>query len=212
MSAQGIYLEFSVLMPPLPGHLRDLRFDPPLSDAELENFCGRNKAFRVERTRESVITIMTPVSMQISCLNAAVSSQLRNWFQIHRRGMALGSIAGYFLPDGSMMSPDSSYLTEETLAKVPRAERKHIPHICPDFVIELVSATDTLGTLQQKMQCWMESGVELGWLIEPEKERVFVYTIGVVNPVVVTSASVAGTRCVEGFRLDLNELWDWYRL
>lgn len=190
---------------------RTVQMQPPLSDTELEQFCALNEFWRIERTREGVITMNPPTGMFTGGGNADVTTQLGTWWRTHRRGRSFDSNTGYYLPDGSMMSPDASYLTAETLAKLPRQERKGFPHICPNFIIELISETDTLAGSKKKMVRWMENGVELSWLIEPEKERVFVYVSGGVNPVVVTGASVLGTGCVEGFRLDLNELWDWYQ-
>jgi len=191
---------------------RTVQMHPPLSDTELEQFCAVNEFWRIERTREGAITMNPPTGMFTGGGNADVTAQLHAWWKTHRRGRSFDSNTGYYLPDGSMMSPDASYLTAETLAKLPREERKGFPHICPDFIIELISETDTLVSSKKKMVRWRENGVELGWLIEPDKERVFVYTAGAVNPIIVTGAFVSGSGCVEGFQLDLNELWDWYRL
>ncbi len=189
---------------------RNVRMDPPLSDAELERFCAVNDLWRIERTRDGVIRMNPPTGMLTGGGNAEIALQLGAWCKTHRRGRAFDSNTGYYLPDGSMMSPDASYLTNEALATLPKKERKGFPHICPNFVVELISESDTLTESKEKMTRWMENGAELGWLIQPEKERVFVYTGGSADPVVVQGDSIEGSGPVEGFRLDLSELWDWY--
>ena len=198
-------------IPDIPATVRRMRFYPPLSDLELEDFCGRNDDYRIERTSGGVIKFVTPTGLDTGGVNVELSAQLRNWVKTHQGGRAFDSNAGFYLPDGSMLSPDASFLSTKTLAKLPESERKHIPHVCPDFVIELISESDTLASSKKKMTLWMANGVQLGWLIEPEKERVWVYSPDAAEPVIVTGSFVEGTGPVEGFRLDLEKVWNEYR-
>ncbi len=108
-----------------------------------------------------------PAGMLTSDGNSEIARQLRNWWITHRRGRVGDSSAGFYLPDGSLLSPDAAYLLPETLAKTAKAELRGFPHICPDFVIELRSPSDRLATGMEKMERWIENGVKLGWLIDP---------------------------------------------
>ncbi len=204
-------MDVLIRIPDRPFPVSSLRFDPPLSDAELEDFCRRNDVYRIERTREGLIKVVTPTGLETGGGNANVNGQLYAWWNGHRQGQICDSNAGYYLPDGSMLSPDASYLTAETLARVPKPKRKGIPHICPDFVIELISETDTLTGSKRKMERWIANGVHLGWLLEPKKERVWVYR-NEGSPTLIASADyVEGSGPVVGFRLDLEQVWDQYR-
>lgn len=198
-------------IPDLPATVRSLRFYPPLSDAELEDFCSRNDDYRIERTRKGVIQVLTPTGLDTGGGNAELIVQLRVWVKKYRKGRAFDSNAGFYLPDGSMLSPDASFLSNETLAKVPEGGRKHIPHICPDFVIELISESDTLAGSKKKMTLWIINGVKLGWLVEPKKERIWVYLPDAAEPATISGSFIEGTGPIEGFRLDLEELWEEYR-
>ncbi len=198
------------LQAPINFGARTLHFDPPVSDAELERFCAANDLWRIERTREGAITLNPPTGILTGGSNADLTAQLVAWCRTHNRGRAFDSNTGYYLRDGSMMSPDASYLTKEAFVAIPKKERRKFPHICPNFVVELISESDTLAESKKKMARWMENGVELGWLIEPEKQRVFVYTTGSVAPIVIQGDSIAGSGPIEGFKLNLRELWDWY--
>ena len=111
-------------------------------------------------------------------------------------------------PDGSMMSPDASYLTAETFARLD-LKLCGFPHLCPDFVVELLSATDSLPKIKRKMELWIENGAALGWLINPRKRQVFVYAAG-RPPAVVTGSVVQGSGPTAGFVLDLTEVWERY--
>lgn len=48
-------------------------------------------------------------------------------------------------------------------------------NICPDFVIELRSSSDSLIKTKAKMSEYIENGSKLGWLIDPTKKQVHIY-------------------------------------
>lgn len=144
--------------------------------------------------------------------NSEIITQLRSWWKTHKRGRVYDSNGGFHLPDGSMLSPDAAYLTAETFARTTREDRKGFPHVCPDFVIELLSETDRVLIAKKKMEQWIENGVQVGWLVTPKKRQVLVYSSGSENFVSVKSDFVDGSEPVEGFRLDLAEVWECYDL
>ena len=143
--------------------------------------------------------------------NVEIIRQLGNWLATHERGRVFDSNAGFYLPDGSMLSPDAAYVLPEALEGIKDTEFAGFPRLCPDFVIELLSATDSLARTQQKMQRWMENGAKLGWLIDPYTRKVHVYQPG-KELVTISGASVSGSGPVEGFTLDLERVWRYYRL
>ena len=105
-----------------------------------------------------------------------------------------------------MLSPDAAYVLADKLKGFTRDELTGFPRLCPDFVIELLSKRDRVPKAQEKMQRWMENGVTLGWLIEPDKKTVYVYEPG-SEVVAVSGNAVRGKGPVEGFVFDLEELW-----
>jgi Uma2 family endonuclease len=189
---------------------RSLRLDPPMTDAEFEKFCFANDVARIERTREGVIQMNPPAGSFSSDGNSEIGEQLRTWWKTHRRGRVYDSNGGFYLADGSMLSPDASYLTAERLAPLTRQDRLGFPHVCPDFVIELLSESDRLRDAKQKMERWIENGAQLGWLIDPYKRVVHIYRPGSVS--VSGKVSVVGEGPVAGFTLQLNDVWECYEL
>jgi Uma2 family endonuclease len=190
---------------------RSLVLEPPMTDAELEAFCQLYDVKRVERTREGVIEMNPPTGSYTSDGNSEVTAQLRAWWKTHRRGRVYDSNGGFYLADGSMLSPDASYVTAEKLAGVTKEDRRGFPHICPDFVIKLFSETDRMAKLKQKMERWIENGAQLGWLIDPYRREVHVYGPG-GSRLSSEGASVVGEGPVAGFTLDLSEVWSCYEL
>jgi Uma2 family endonuclease len=190
---------------------RSLVLDPPLTDAELEALCAASDWFSFERTREGEILMHPPAGGFTSDGNAEIVSQLRSWWKTHRRGRVFDSSGGFFLPDGSMLNPDASYVLPQTLRGVDKEQLTGFPRLCPDFVVELLSISDSLSKAQQKMERWIENGAALGWLIDPYNKKVYVYQPE-REAAAVSGNAIQGQGPVEGFTLDLDELWRCYEI
>jgi Uma2 family endonuclease len=190
---------------------RSLVLDPPLTDAQFQELCFANDWFRFERTREGEILMHPPTGGFASVGSAEITGQLHSWWKTHRQGSTHGSNAGFFLPDGSMLNPDAAYVLPQKLKGLTKDDLTGLPYLCPDFIIELLSASDSLSKAQQKMERWVENGVALGWLIDPYKKTVYVYEPG-RGVATVSGKTVQGSGPVEGFALDLDELWRCYEI
>jgi Uma2 family endonuclease len=116
---------------------------------------------------------------------------------------------GFFLPDGSCLSPAYAFVSNERIGALSRGEREHFLRFAPEFVIELRSPSDRLAVVQQKMDSWIANGVQLGWLVDPSAKQVHVYEPG-APPRVESGKNIAGTGPIEGFVLDLEEVWRCY--
>ena len=190
---------------------RTLVLDPPMTDAEFEELCRANDNVQFERTREGVIQMNPPAGGLTSDGNAEIIWQLRDWWKSHRRGKVFDSNGGFYLADGSMLSPDAAYVSVEKLNGLTKDQLTGFPRLCPDFVIELLSVSDSLASTQEKMERWIENGAKLGWLIDPYVQKVYVYAPG-LPPASVAEACINGAGPVEGFELDLQEIWRCYEV
>ena len=188
---------------------RLLILDPPISDEEFEALCRTNRDVRLERTKEGAVRVNPPTGGWTGRGNSEITFQLTNWWSKHERGGVFDSSTGFRLPDGSTLSPDASCLTDERLRRLPKGELRGFPRVCPDFVIELFSESDSLPELQEKLAGWIANGAQLGWLIDPYRRQVFVYR---PNHEVdqVTENRITGEGPVEGFVLDLARVWKRY--
>lgn len=189
---------------------RVLVLDPPVSDAEFEALCRDNDNVRFERTKEGAIRMNPPAGGWTSDGNAEIVYQLRSWWTGHERGRVFDSSGGFRLPDGSTLSPDASYVSEERLRQLPKGALRGFPGVCPDFVIELLSESDTLADLQAKMVDWIANGAHLAWLIDPYKQQVVVYREGRASEQ-FTGSQLAGEGPVASFVLHLARVWKCYQ-
>jgi Uma2 family endonuclease len=181
-----------------------------MSDAEFEALCRENDGVQFERTKEGAIRMNPPAGGWTSSGNFEINRQLGVWWITHERGKAFDSSGGFKLPDGSTLSPDASYLSEERLRRLPNGALRGFPKVCPDFVIELLSESDTLEKTGEKMQSWIANGAQLGWLVDPYQQQVLVYRPG-RSPERITGKELAGEGPVQGFVLNLARVWKCYQ-
>ncbi len=178
-----------------------------LSDVELFELCVQNPELRIERSSEGNLTVMTPAGGESSHRNLRIATALSLWADQDGTGTAFDSSAGFLLPNGAMRSPAASWVSNTRLAELrPDQKRGFIP-LCPDFVIELRSPTDRLPDLQAKMEEYRANGAKLGWLIDPDERRVYVYRSGAEVEVLEKPGKVTSDPEPLGFALNLGAIW-----
>ena len=186
-----------------------LRLSPviEMTEEQFLAFCEMNHEARIERTAEGELEIMPPAGMYTGSKELDIGAQLRNWARRDGSGVAFGPSAGFTLSNGAMRSPDSSWILKSRLAELTTEDKRGFGHICPDFVIELRSRTDSLRVLQAKMDEYMENGARLGWLIDPQNRRVYIYRPNSEVEILENPETVSADPELEGFALELNDVW-----
>ncbi len=185
-----------------------LRLERPMTDDELLRFSACNESLRIEREPDGELSIMSPGGLEVGDVEAEVSFQLRAWANAHNSGKTFSSSAGFRLPDGSVRSPDASFLRWSKWNALTREQTRKYAPVCPDFVVEVRSPTDRWKALQGKMRMWVENGAELAWLIDPERKVVEVYRPGATLPDLLEGVTaVYGEGPVAGFVLEMANVW-----
>jgi Uma2 family endonuclease len=179
----------------------------PLSDLELMRFCAANETLRVEREPNGEILVMTPAGWKTSNINPRIGRLLDEWAEADGRGYATDSNGGYTLPDGSMRAPDAAWVLRSRVEALTQEDQAGFAPVCPDFVIELRSPSDSLGELQAKMEQWIANGAEVAWLVDPIEKAVTVYRPGSEPEHHSNPTSVQGTGPIAGFELVLARVW-----
>ena len=179
-----------------------------MSEDDFFDFCGANPELWIERTAEGDIIIMPPAGAETSESNAGINYHLRHWARKDRTGRVFDATAGFTLPNGAVRSPDAAWILKTRWNQLPREDRKRFAHICPDFVVELKSPSDSLSSLRAKMEEYIQNGARLGWLIDPDRRRVYVYRPNREVDVLQDAASVSADPELPGFALQLAEIWD----
>ncbi len=183
-----------------------LRFEHPVSDEDLQRFCANNEQVQVERDANGDLVLMSPVGFDRGGAENDVAYELTAWARQDSRGRAFAANTGYRLPDGSLRMADASWVSWQKANGLTPEERKGIPPLCPEFVIEIRSETDRLEPLREKMANWINNGAELAWLIDPQRRVVEVYRPNEAPEIHHDPTSVQGTGPVRGFGLVLTQV------
>lgn len=184
-----------------------LRPSSPMSDDELMAFSEANRPCKVERLRSGEILVMTPGGYRNNRREAYVVHELFAWAERDGRGEAFSSNAGFNLPDGSTLSPDAGWVALDRLLALSESQQERYLPFAPDFVVEILSRSDSLAELDAKMEQWIGNGAKLAWRIDPFRGTVAIYS-NCANPVHLDHPEVVqGTGPVEGFELRMERVW-----
>ena len=181
---------------------------PPTSGPEwFYDLCRANDEWQFEKTAQGEILIMAPAGGESAFRESKAYAQLEAWSVQDGTGTALNSNAGYWLPNGASRAPDASWVKNSRLAKLTSRQRRAFLPLCPDFLIEVLSPSDSLPKLQAKMEEYRENGARLGWLIDPRKREVHIYRPGQRIEILKRRKNVAADPELPGFVLNLAPIW-----
>jgi Uma2 family endonuclease len=172
------------------------------TDAQFDALCQTNKDWKFERTAKGELIIMSPVGGVSGYREADLITDLNIWNRQTKRGIVFSSSTIFRLPNGGFRSPDAAWIELSRWENLTLAEKEAFPPICPDFVIELRSRTDSLKLLKEKMEEYLDSGLKLGWLINPQGEQVEIYRGDRSIEIVNFPVRLSGENVLPGFVLD----------
>jgi Uma2 family endonuclease len=175
-----------------------------LTDEQFYQLCQNNRELKFERTPKGKLIIMSPVGGESGNREAELIIDLGVWNRQTRLGYTFSSSTIFKLPNGADRAPDAAWIRRERWEALTPEQRRNFPPIAPDFVIELRSATDDLETLRQKMQEYMDAGVQLAWLINPQQQQVEIYRPGQDVEVRNLPTELSGENVLPGFSLNLS--------
>ncbi len=179
-----------------------------LSPEQFYEFCLINHEWRIERTAEGDLRIMALAGGGTGSRNTIITLMLTTWALQDGTGVAFDSSTGFTLPNGATRSPDAAWVQRARLAVLTADQKEKFLPLCPDFVLELRSPSDDLGSVQEKMQEYLDNGARLGWLIDPSARQVYVYRPSVTAERVDDPPSVCGDPELPGFVLELTPIWE----
>lgn len=178
-----------------------------LTPEQFFRLCRDNPELRIELTAQKEIIIMSPTGSKTGWRSARITIQLGIWAERDGTGLVFDSNTGFILPSGAERSPDASWIRRERWDALTPEQQNVFAPICPDFVIELRSPSDSLAETKEKVEEYIANGARLGWLIDPIDRRAYVY--GPDRPPVCLENpdSVSADPVLRGFELRLTELW-----
>jgi Uma2 family endonuclease len=185
-----------------------------LTDKAFYELCRANPDVKFERTAAGELIVMSPTGGESGQRNANIIVDLGLWNRQAQKGVTFDSSTGFKLPNGAdrsscggaVRTPDASWVRGDRWEALTPEQRRKFPPLAPDFVVELRSASDDLTMLQAKMQEYVDNGVRLGWLINPQDQQVEIYRPGQPVEVLQSPQSLSGEEVLPGFILDLSRI------
>ncbi|AFY37710.1 protein of unknown function DUF820 [[Leptolyngbya] sp. PCC 7376] len=195
-SLQPLTLDLSAFTPQL-----------KMSDEQFLEFCRTNRDLRIERLATGEVIVMPPAFSDTGNRNAKLLYQVMAWAEEDGTGETFDSSAGFTLPNGSTKSPDVSWIRLDRWHQLSDEEQASFAPICPDFVIELRSSSDSLKRLQAKMVEYIENGVKLGILVDRKNQTVYIYQPDQDPQIREKPATVDCSPELQGLSLKMKRIW-----
>ena len=178
-----------------------------LTDEQFYQLCQDNPDLKLERSPTGTLIIMSPTGGETGKQNAEINLELGLWNRQAKLGVVFDSSTGFKLPNGAERSPDAAWIPQARWDALQPEQRRRFLPLCPDFLIELLSPSDSWEAGIVKMQEYQENGNRLGWLIDPVAQRIAIYRIGQPVELLTAAQSLSGEHVLPGFMLDLRLLW-----
>ncbi len=177
-----------------------------LTHEQFYDLCMANKDVAMERSPQGELIIVSPVGGESGIGEANFITDLSIWNRQSKFGKVFSSSTVFNLPGGGDRSPDAAWVSLERWNALSQDEREKFPPLCPDFLVELRSPSDRLKPLQDKMLEYIDNGVRLGWLLNPQDQQVEIYRPQKETELLRSPSSLSGEDVLPGFVLNLAEI------
>lgn len=179
-----------------------------LTDEQFYQLCRTNPSLSIERSAKGALIVMSPVGGEGGSYESEFGIDLGIWNRQSQLGKTFSSSTLFKLPNGGDRSPDAAWVELSRWQALTPEQRRKFPPIAPDFVIELHSPTDDLELLRSKMQEYMDAGVRLGWMLNPQDQQVEIYRQGQPKEVQPLLTELSGEDVLPGFVFFVNRFED----
>ena len=179
-----------------------------LTEDQFYQLCQENPDMKLERNYKGELVIMSPTGGGTGKRNVEVAADLVFWNRQAKLGVCFDSSTCFKLPNGGDRSPDVAWVKKERWDVLTPEQQEKFPPIAPDFVLELMSPSDVLKDVQNKMQEYMDAGVKLGWLLDRKTHRVEIYRQGQDVEVLDNPSQLSGEDVLPGFVVNLQVVWE----
>lgn len=169
-------------------------------------------AILVEQSEEALCELVDGVLVEKAmgfreaCLAAALSALLRDFVVARNLGLVSGADGMMRLFPGRVRIPDVAFVSWE---RIPgrRMPLEPIPRVVPDLAVEVLSAGNTVAEMERKRQEYLEAGVRLLWMVDPDRRIVSVYSEPESPRIVDSSQILDGGDVLPGLVIRVADLF-----
>lgn len=173
------------------------------SDA-LWAFLEANELYAIEYNETGELVVMPSSYLPGADEESELIIDLGIWRR-RNGGMTPSSSVVLRIPGLGGRGPDASWVSPERLAELDDEQRR-TGQVCPDFVAEIRSPSNSMTYLQRKMEEYIAYGARLGWLIDPRNRQVAIYRPDQEPEVLDDPEILSGEDVMRGFEFRVREL------
>ena len=150
---------------------------------------------------------MSPPGLTHGVLMLRLGGLLEAYVREHKLGLAAGGDAAFILardPD-TVRGPDVAFIRQERLAANPPTDG-FWPG-APDLAVEILSPGDRIREVNEKVEAWLEAGVRMVWVVDPDRRTVTVHRPAAGIETLTEDADLDGRDVLPGFRCRVADLF-----
>lgn len=178
-----------------------------LTDEQFYQLCIANQDWKLELNSKGELIIMPPTGGSTGNRNFKLNQQLANWADQDGTGLGFDSSTCFQLPNGAKLSPDAAWIPLNKWQTLTPEQQDKFPPLCPDFIVELRSPSDSLKDLREKMQEYINNGCRLAWLINRQDRQVEIYRQNQEPEILNNPTTLLGEDILPNFILNLSVIW-----
>lgn len=168
-----------------------------------------NEGWTFETTADGELVIMPGTGRENSKRAAEILADVVFWSRAGGEGESHPGDGTVRHPDGIMRSPDVAWISPERVNQRQEGYDGLLIPVCPDFIVEIRSRSDSVARQQDKMEQWMAYGARLGWLIDAYDDKVWIYREGQEEPEELNRpAQLSGETVLPGLIVNMARIWD----
>lgn len=168
-----------------------------------------NEGWAFETTADGELVIMPGTGRENSKRAAEILADVVFWSRAGGEGESHPGDGTVRHPDGVMRSPDVAWISPERANQRQEGYDGLLIPVCPDFIVEIRSRSDSVARQQDKMKQWMAYGARLGWLIDAYNDKVWIYREGQDEPEELDRpAELSGEDVLPGLIVNMARIWD----
>lgn len=171
-----------------------------MSPSDLLAFSQLNPSLTCEMNTNGSVILKMPLRQKYNQISNKIQDKLTNWNERSQEGIVLGNKIGFTLPNGAIRHPSVSWIKPYKM----NSQTEHLIESAPDFFVEFLTEADNANTMKMRMKEYILNGALLGWLIDVNNERLYIYkNDGTENIVENFQNPIDGGSILRGFDVKL---------
>lgn len=151
---------------------------------------------------------MTPAGLEHGIISVTISSLIGRFVMEQNLGVVCAAETGFLIsrdPD-TVLAPDCAFVSRSRLVGIV-APQKYFPG-APDLAIEVLSPSDRVGDVDEKVQRWLSAGCRSVWVVSASSRSVTIYRPNQKPRLLQEPDTVSDPDTLPGFSCPLKTLFN----